>query len=133
MKTPKVYISEVKASVEEVTVDDLMIALTQPDVILIDVRENEEYQHGHITESVNMPRGLLEMKISSHPLLSHYCEERDAIEELAQRSIYLICRSGGRSALAAKSLYEMGHRYVFSVAGGMDEWHRKRLPVNTNR
>ena len=45
MKTPKVYISEVKACVEEVTVDDLMIALTQPDVILIDVRENEEYQH----------------------------------------------------------------------------------------
>ena len=103
MKTPKVYISEVKACVEEVTVDDLMIALTQPDVILIDVRENEEYQHGHIAAAVNMPRGLLEMKISSHPLLSHYCEEKDAITELAKRSIYLICRSGGRSALAAKS------------------------------
>jgi len=130
MKTPKVYINEVKALVEEVTVDDLMVALTQPDVILIDVRESEEYKHGHVSGSVNFPRGMLEAKISSHPFLAHHCEEQYAIKELAQRSVYLICKTGGRSALAAKSLTDMGHNYVFSVAGGMDEWQRKNLPVS---
>ena len=130
MKTPKVFISEVKAAVEEVTVDDLMVALTQPDIILIDVRESEEYKHGHINGSVNFPRGMLEAKICSHPLLVHHCEEQDAINDLAQRSVYLICKTGGRSALAAKSLTDMGHKYVFSVAGGMDEWQRKQLPLS---
>ncbi|MEG3767532.1 rhodanese-like domain-containing protein [Alteromonas sp. 14N.309.X.WAT.G.H12] len=131
MKTASVYISEVKASIKEISVSELAVALSQPDIVLIDVRESEEYQHGHIPASINYPRGLLETKIRNHPLVAHFCEETDAINELAKMSIYLICRTGGRSALAAKSLSDMGHNSVFSVTGGMEEWNRRGLAITT--
>ncbi|MBU3004625.1 rhodanese-like domain-containing protein [Paraglaciecola arctica] len=129
MKSSQEYITELRHNIQEVTVDDLQVALMQPEVVLIDVREHEEFTKGHIATAVNFPRGVLEMKLTEHPLVSHHCDPQLALDDLASRDIYLICRSGGRSALAARSLENMGHKNVYSVAGGMAAWESHQYDI----
>ena len=102
----KQLVEQVRATIQEVNVEQLSEQLSS-DGCFIDVREPNEFEQGHINGMVNMPRGTLEFQIASHPKL----QDEDT-------PIYLICRSGGRSALAAESLQRM----VYSVAGGMMAW-----------
>ena len=53
----------------------------------------------------------------------------DALERIAQKPLYLICKTGGRSALAAESLERMGFNNVYSVDGGMTAWQEEKRPV----
>ncbi|NCO70625.1 MULTISPECIES: rhodanese-like domain-containing protein [Shewanella] len=129
MKTAQEYISEIKANIIEVSTHDLLTAMLTPDVVIIDVREHEEFLLGHIEGAVNFPRGVLEMKIHEHPLVSHHCEWVLALNELAEKEIFLICRTGGRSALAADSLQNMGFKKPLSVAGGMVQWQQDGFPL----
>ncbi|GGQ23475.1 rhodanese-like domain-containing protein [Shewanella litoralis] len=129
MKTAQEYISEIKTKIAEVNTQQLLTAMLNPEVIIIDVREHEEFLTGHIEGAVNLPRGVLEMKIHEHPSVSHHCEWVLALNELADKEIYLICRTGGRSALAAASLQNMGFTKPLSVAGGMMQWQQDGFPV----
>jgi rhodanese-related sulfurtransferase len=129
MKTAQEYISEIKANIMEASTHELHAAMTNPDVVIIDVREHEEFLTGHIEGAVNFPRGVLEMKIHEHPLVSHHCEWALALNELAQKDIYLICLTGGRSVLAAASLQNMGFTRQLSVAGGMMQWQQDEYPL----
>ncbi|GGP42190.1 hypothetical protein GCM10009347_07410 [Shewanella algicola] len=129
MKTAQEYISEVKNNIIEVSTQQLLSAMLNPEVIIIDVREHEEFLAGHIEGAVNLPRGVLEMKIHEHPSVSHHCEWEFALNELSDKDIYLICRTGGRSALAAASLQNMGFTKPLSVAGGMVQWQQDGFPV----
>ncbi|MGX9463013.1 rhodanese-like domain-containing protein [Shewanella sp. A14] len=129
MKTARQYISDIKTNISEVTTHELLTAMLNPEIVIIDVREHEEFITGHVEGAVNFPRGVLEMKIHEHPLVSHHCESLMALEELATKEIYLICRSGGRSALAAASLQNMGFTKPLSVAGGMAQWQRDGFPI----
>ncbi|QDE31308.1 MULTISPECIES: rhodanese-like domain-containing protein [Shewanella] len=129
MKTARQYISDIKANILEVTTQELLTAMLNPEAVIIDVREHEEFITGHVEGAVNFPRGVLEMKIQEHPLVSHHCEASMALEELANKDIYLICRSGGRSALAAESLQNMGFSRPLSVAGGMMQWQQDGFPL----
>ena len=85
MKTAQEYISKIKANIIEVSTHDLLTAMLTPDVVIIDVREHEEFLLGHIEGAVNFPRGVLEMKIHEHPLVSHHCEWVLALNELAEK------------------------------------------------
>ena len=87
--------------------------------MLIDVREPAEYVAGHIPGSVNIPRGVLESEVEPGPEMGGLTapELRDK-----NRPIYLYCRSGGRSALAADALQSMGFARVASLAGGIIAW-----------
>jgi rhodanese-related sulfurtransferase len=124
MKTSQQLVAEAKARIAEVSVMQLADAVKQhSDTILIDVREPAEYTQQHIAGSVNYPRGVLEMNIHNHPsVASSGCEPALALQQLNQQAVYLICRSGARSALAAESLQRMGFTQVYSVAGGMQAW-----------
>lgn len=116
--------AEAKANVDEVDVQTLYQKL-QDGVRVIDVREPDEYAVGHIHRAVNMPRGVLEMQLDQHPDVAGY---ENALERIAGEPLYLVCRSGGRSALAAESLQRMGFKQVYSVAGGMNAWLEEKLP-----
>jgi rhodanese-related sulfurtransferase len=70
------------------------------------------------------------MKIHQHPAVAAHCEPQLALTELANQPVYLICRSGARSALAALSLQQMGFTQVYSVAGGFQAWAAAGLPVD---
>lgn len=124
MKTSQQLIAEAKAAIKEVSINDLHNALSaDAETVLIDVREPAEFAQHHIVGAVNYPRGVLEMNIHNHPAVAASgCEPDMALAQLAQKPLYLICRSGARSALAAESLQRMGFNQVFSVAGGMQAW-----------
>jgi len=77
-------------------------------LVLIDVREDREWNLGHAAGAVHMSRGTLESKIDA-------VVPRDA-------EIVLYCASGNRSALAAESLAQMGYAQVSSMAGGFRAW-----------
>jgi rhodanese-related sulfurtransferase len=123
IKTGAQLVQEVKPQITEVTTSDLANNLAK-DIVLIDVREPGEFAEGHIAGSVNFPRGVLEMKIQMHP---QFKDAEAPLEEMNKHEIYLICRSGARSALAANSLQTMGFDKVKSVAGGMMAWQEQGL------
>ncbi|MCE1243730.1 rhodanese-like domain-containing protein [Oryzomicrobium sp.] len=91
---------------------------TAPDTLLLDVREPDEYRQGHIQGALNIPRGLLEFKISSEPALQD-----------VTRPVIVYCKTSGRAALAVKSLQSMGFENVTSLAGGFEAWQEDSRPV----
>ncbi|MBV2128000.1 rhodanese-like domain-containing protein [Arsukibacterium indicum] len=133
MKTSQQLIAEARAAVREVSVTDLAAYLNQhPEPRLIDVREPAEFSQGHIFGAINYPRGVLEMQLANHPAVAASgCAADVALEQLASAPLFLICRSGGRSALAAESLQRMGFTKVYSVAGGMQDWHAANFAIQT--
>lgn len=124
MKTAQQLVAEAKAAIKEVSINELNTVLSaDAEAVLIDVREPAEFAQQHIVGAVNYPRGVLEMNIHNHPkVAASGCEPEIALAQLAQNPLYVICRSGGRSALAAESLQRMGFSQVYSVAGGMQAW-----------
>ncbi|SRR5690554_3247646 len=78
--------------------------------LILDVRESAEYAFGHIDGAKSIPMGELESRL----------EELDREQE-----IYVICRTGNRSDLAAQLLAKNGFTRVFNVLPGMNEWNGK--------
>lgn len=108
--TPTQLIAQIKQLITEVTPQDTKKLLNE-DVVLIDIREPDEYEVGSIPGAELIPRGLLEFKIL----------ELDRVDDPAIK-IILYCRSGNRSALAASSLLMMGFKNVMSMSGGYEAW-----------
>lgn len=117
MKTPHDLVIAAKALIHEVSLDDADQAIRDADVLL-DVREADEYAAGHLPGAVHVSRGMLEFKLGGTPELSH----RDL-------KVVLYCKTGGRAALAARSLQDMGYVNVQSLAGGFDAWAAAGKPV----
>ncbi len=117
MKTAHDLVATAKAHVREIAVDQAEEAIRAAD-LLIDVREADEYQAGHIPGAIHASRGVLEFKLSSTPELS----ARDL-------KVVLYCKTSGRAALAAIAMRDMGYLHVESIAGGMDAWMAAGRPV----
>ncbi len=105
-------LSQIKASVTETKPDEIRAA---PPQVLIDVREDDEYKDGYIPGALWIPRGKLELRIE------------DAVPDRSA-DIVLYCAGGTRSALAARSLTELGYTKVRSLAGGYGAWKRAGFP-----
>ncbi|MFM2058663.1 MAG: hypothetical protein RLY71_3048 [Pseudomonadota bacterium] len=118
MKTAQDLVAAAKARITEVDLAQAQAALGSTDLVL-DVREPDEYVGGHLPGAVNLPRGLLEFKLSSDAALGR----RDL-------QVLIYCKSSGRAALAAEVMQEMGYLHVQSVAGGFDAWQAAGLPVS---
>ena len=124
-KTLGEFIAEARRQIQEIDADSLEDwTRGRDDLLLVDVREPEEFQVGHLPGAILVPRGTLEAAADPgtkhrHPLL---CDARC-------RPVVLYCASGGRSALAARTLQEMGFEEVYSLAGGMDVWEAEGFPV----
>lgn len=88
-----------------------------PDLCLIDVRELEEWQIGHIPGAHHIPKDHIPTHIGS---------------KISSKShpIYLHCRGGVRSLYAAQNLIDMGYKKVYSIDGGIIEWAMYGYPVN---
>lgn len=128
MLTAADMVAKAKASIKEVSATELHEALNRnTDLILIDVREPAEFEQGHLPGAVNIPRGVLEFQVAAHPAIA--CEKTAPELALPEREICVYCRSGGRSALAARSLGLMGFENVTSLAGGFLDWQAHRLPT----
>lgn len=110
-KTFDDIMSDAKRVVPEVSVDDVRtrIAGNGKEVVLVDVREKEEYREGHLPGAVSVPRGFLEMKMST--------EVPDQNAE-----IIAYCQGGTRSLMAGVVMKEMGYSNVVSMTGGFGAW-----------
>src|SRR3954463_9802558 len=86
--------------------------------LLIDVREDEDWQAGHVPGAAHLSRGTIELEIE---------EAAPALET----PIICHCGGGSRSALVAESLQRMGYTNVKSIAGGFKAWKAAGLPVIT--
>jgi len=117
MKTAQDLVAAAKQKIREITIDEAGNAIQHAGLV-IDVREPDEYQQGHLSGAINIPRGMLEFRMGSMPAL----EARD-------QAIVLYCKTSGRSALAAAALQEMGYVDVVSVTGGFDAWVDAGKPV----
>ena len=92
-------------------------------VLFVDIREPKELvREGMIPGAFKAPRGLLEFWVD--PASAYYRAELDS-----GRRLVLYCGSAWRSALAARSLYEMGLVDVAHIEGGFTAWRRAGLPV----
>ncbi|MFM8333830.1 MAG: rhodanese-like domain-containing protein [Candidatus Methylumidiphilus sp.] len=89
------------------------------DSLVLDVREPGEYAAGCLPGAVNIPRGVLEFKIDSHPVFQG--------QQHAQILVY--CLTGGRSALAVETLHKLGWDNTFSLVGGFNAWQQSGGPV----
>jgi rhodanese-related sulfurtransferase len=117
MKTPHDLVMAAKALIREVSLDEAEQAIRDADVLL-DVREADEFAAGHPPGAVHVSRGCSSSSFRGTPELSN----RDL-------KIVLYCKTGGRAALAARSLQEMGYLHVQSLAGGFDTWAAAGRPV----
>lgn len=115
-RTAMDLVKEAKDQIENLTPDQVKDEMADQDVVLIDIRESEELaQNGKIAGSFHAPRGMLEFY--ADPSLPYHKAEFDR-----ERRIILHCASGGRSALAAKTLKDMGYGNVAHLDGGLKAW-----------
>lgn len=102
-----------KQNITEVNADVARKLLAEGNIALIDTREESEFAAGHIDNAILIPRGTLEFKISNVPELSD-----------KSKAVLIYCRTGGRSALAAQTLQNLGYTNVLSLAGGFEGWNK---------
>jgi rhodanese-related sulfurtransferase len=96
--------------------------------LILDVREPEEFCTMHISNSVNVPRGILETACEFG-----YEETVRELVEARLRNVVVVCRSGNRSALVAYTMQRMGYQHVVSMKTGLRGWNDYELPlVNTS-
>jgi rhodanese-related sulfurtransferase len=126
-KTVADLISAAKQRVENLSVDQVAAELAGGDAILIDVREqNERDEQGTIAGSVHAPRGMLEF--FADPSSPYHRPEFDP-----NRRIILHCAAGGRSAMGADVLQQMGYGNVAHLDGGFAAWTAAGRPVQGGR
>ena len=109
-------VAEAKKHITEISPEDAAAKLNSGDAVVVDVREKDEWDEGHIPGATHMSRGTIELDIE---------------EKVPDPTATVICHcgGGGRSALAAETLQKMGYKNVRSMAGGLKAWKAAGLPT----
>ncbi len=108
-------VAVIMPEITEITVEETL-AKQASGTILVDVREDNEWEAGHAKDAVHIGRGVI---------------ERDIIHQFPKKGteIILYCGGGYRSALAADNLQKMGYRNILSMKGGWTAWNEKNAPI----
>ena len=111
-------VTQERPYVKEITVEQARERLAKnPTVLLIDVREDHEWENNHATEAIHLGKGILERDL-----------EKTVPEP--DREIIMYCGGGFRSVLSAATAQKMGYRNVFSLAGGYKAMVQAGWPMN---
>src|SRR5687767_699570 len=116
MPTYRELLAQVRSEIAEIDPEET--AALGDGATLVDVRERDEWDVEHIPRAVHIPRGRLESKI-----------EQAAPDR--SRPVVIYCESGARSAFATQALEQLGYEDVRHMAGGIVEWKRRGLPLQT--
>ncbi len=110
-------VAEAKKNIIEVSPQDAAAKLNSGEVVIVDVRDKDEWDEGHIAGALHLSRGTIELDIE---------------EKVPDPNVMIICHcgGGGRSALATESLQKMGYKNVRSMAGGFKAWKAAGLPTS---
>lgn len=110
-------VNESRARIKEMDFRDVKKRLDAGEkFILVDTREDNEWQRGHIPEAIHLGKGII---------------ERDIVATVPDKDapLVLYCGGGYRSALAADNLQKMGYRNVVSMDGGWRGWTEAGFPT----
>jgi len=110
-------VADARKNITEISPHDAAAKSKSGEAIIIDVRDKDEWDEGHIPGATHLSRGTVELDI----------EEK--VPDL-HSMIICHCGGGGRSALAAESLQKMGYKNVRSMAGGFKAWKAAGLPTS---
>lgn len=104
-------VEDAKSRVREVSVDETLERIKE-NAVLIDVREDHEFEVGHAKSAIHLGRGII---------------ERDIVGKYSDKNTELIlyCGGGFRSALAGDMLQKMGYTNIWSMAGGWAAWQER--------
>ena len=121
-KTAAEMVADARARIEEVETPDLIAQLTDPDVIVVDIRDIRERQRGFIPGSVHAPRGMIEFWVDPD---SPY--HKPVFAQEGKRYVFH-CASGWRSALTVATLQDMGFPAAH-LREGFSTWEAQGGPV----
>jgi len=116
MATYRELLQQVRSEISELDATEARELIDSGGPVVLDVREQNEWDEGHIPGAVHVPRGHLESRV-----------ERAAPDH--SRPVLVYCSVGNRSAFAAKTLAELGYDDVVSLSGGFTDWKRNGFPV----
>ncbi|MBD1146832.1 rhodanese-like domain-containing protein [Pelagibacterales bacterium SAG-MED28] len=126
IKSSQQLVKEAQKNIETLNSDEIKKLLKNNEITLIDVRDIRElWKEGTIENSKHIPRGMLEFWLD--PESTYY--QNNKIQNI--KKMVLFCALGWRSALATKSLVEMGFKNVAHVDGGFDALKKSGLKVVT--
>jgi rhodanese-related sulfurtransferase len=110
-------VADAKKHVIEISPQDAAAKLNGGGAVIVDVREQDEWDEGHIPGAIHMSRGTIELDIE---------------EQVPDTNKMIICHcgGGGRGALATESLQKMGYKNVRNMAGGLKAWKAAGLPTS---
>ena len=124
IKSSQTLVEEAQRNIETLSPNEVKSLNEKKDITLIDVRDIRElWKEGTIENSIHIPRGMLEFWLD--PESSYY--KANKIKDI--KKMVLFCALGFRSALAAKSLVDMGFQNVAHVEGGFDALKKSGLNI----
>jgi rhodanese-related sulfurtransferase len=114
-------VNESKQRIKELTVAQAKERLAKnPQALLIDVREDSEWEKGHATQAIHLGKGILERDL-----------EKTVPD--ASRELIMYCGGGFRSALTADVAQKMGYKNVYSLAGGYRALVEAQWPMSAGK
>jgi rhodanese-related sulfurtransferase len=124
IKSSKILVNEARKNIETLNPNEVKILHEKKEITLIDVRDIRElWKEGTIENSKHIPRGMLEFWLDPESLYF----QKNKIKNI--KKMVLFCALGLRSALATKSLVDMGFKNVAHVDGGYDALKKSGLRV----
>lgn len=112
-------VEDAKTRIHEVTVEDVKRSREKgEDFVLVDTREDSEWDAGHAAGSIHLGKGVIERDVEKQ------------VPDLSTKLV-LYCGGGFRSALAADALQKMGYTNVHSLEGGWRAWNQAQMPVES--
>tara|TARA_B100000963_G_C22612137_1_gene665395 strand:+ start:1743 stop:2141 length:399 start_codon:yes stop_codon:yes gene_type:complete len=126
IKSSQMLVEEAQKSIETLTSEEVKKLAEKKEITLVDVRDIRElWKEGTIENAMHIPRGMLEFWLD--PESTYY--QANKIQNV--KKMVLFCALGWRSALATKSLVDMGFKNVAHVSGGFDALKKSGLKVVT--
>tara|TARA_B100000941_G_scaffold4799_1_gene3086 strand:+ start:1665 stop:2051 length:387 start_codon:yes stop_codon:yes gene_type:complete len=124
IKSPQTLIFEASKEIKTISAEEALKLSKDNKCNLIDIREQSELNNtGTIENSSHIPRGLLEFSLnSSSPLIKNKIID-------VSKEIVLFCAAGGRSALAAKTLKDMGYKNISHIDGGFGAMEQEGFKI----
>ncbi len=117
VRTSDQMVKQAKATIKEVSVGDVKKMIDSKEkIIILDVRDKDEFETGYIPGARNLSRGMLEFKI-------------DTLIPDKNASVIVYCGIDLRGPLATKTLNEMGYKNAVNINGGLKAWKAAGYPI----